>query len=733
MRQLFAERPGRAVLPFSICGLAALGSLLLPPYDPGAERLAIVIVAIVVSCALVGLLIVLPNTHWAVAVPPLAFFAAIGIARDASGGAASGLAPMVLLPVLWFVLYGTRLQLRLSAVATAIVFFGPLIVVRGPRYDPADWRRGAIWTLIVALVGPALQRVVERQRVAVAEKHRLAGQLTSVLRAATEHSIIATDLEGTITLFSEGAEQMLGYRADEVVGIHTPELLHDPDEIGAQAARFGIAAGFDVFGHDVPEGGAHSGNWTYRRRDSSTVRVHLTISRLLDDLGVQQGWIGIARDITAEELALQELAVAEQRWRQLLDHLPDTSVLVVGPGMEYRVAVGAGLVRQGMDGVAGKTLYETSSPANIALLEPIFVAALHDKVTAVVELRSSVHDHVLEMIVAPLAEHVGDPEALVVARDVTEARQRELEVALARDRFELLFNQTPHGTMLADCRGIVTHVNHALCAMLAKPASEIVGRSVQEIYPEDAAQPSQLADLLSGKVDRVDTERTLTTGGADPLHVAVTATGLRNAGGQVGSLLVAVVDVSESRRLQAQLAHLADHDPLTSLANRRMFDAELTAHLSRCRRYGAAGALMLLDLDGFKQVNDALGHDAGDQLMVAVAQALRRRMREVDIVARLGGDEFAILLPVADRAIAEKVALDIVELVRTQVSVSDGTGFRTVTASVGVVLILDSDVTPLMLVRAADDAMYEAKDAGRDRYVFHDTSQLGLHRTGEVA
>jgi len=119
--------------------------------------------------------------------------------------------------------------------------------------------------------------------------------------------------------------------------------------------------------------------------------------------------------------------------------------------------------------------------------------------------------------------------------------------------------------------------------------------------------------------------------------------------------------------------------------------------------------------------------------MVAVAQALRRRMREVDIVARLGGDEFAILLPVADRAIAEKVALDIVELVRTQVSVSDGTGFRTVTASVGVVLILDSDVTPLMLVRAADDAMYEAKDAGRDRYVFHDTSQLGLHRTGEVA
>ena len=114
-------------------------------------------------------------------------------------------------------------------------------------------------------------------------------------------------------------------------------------------------------------------------------------------------------------------------------------------------------------------------------------------------------------------------------------------------------------------------------------------------------------------------------------------------------MLVNVVDVSERRRYQDRLAHLVDHDVLTGLANRRRFDTELQRHLERCRRYGHNGAVLLLDLDNFKQVNDSLGHNAGDELLVTIGGLLRRSVRDTDVVARLGGDEFAVLLTDGDQ------------------------------------------------------------------------------------
>ena len=139
---------------------------------------------------------------------------------------------------------------------------------------------------------------------------------------------------------------------------------------------------------------------------------------------------------------------------------------------------------------------------------------------------------------------------------------------------------------------------------------------------------------------------------------------------------------------------------------------------------------MLLDLDDFKQVNDTLGHSVGDQLIVSVAAVLRHRMRTADVVARLGGDEFAVLLPHADRAGAEAVAADVVELIRTEVRVLDGRRARKVTASLGVVLVQDLDVTPGELISTADMTMYDAKEAGRDRYLVHDTTEYAVPRTG---
>ena len=179
--------------------------------------------------------------------------------------------------------------------------------------------------------------------------------------------------------------------------------------------------------------------------------------------------------------------------------------------------------------------------------------------------------------------------------------------------------------------------------------------------------------------------------------------------------------VSERERFERELRHLADHDPLTGLLNRRRFELELDRQLAQARRYGRSGAVILLDVDRFKQINDTYGHSVGDRLIVSVADALRTRLRGSDAIARIGGDEFAVLLPEIDRAGGEAVARELVAAVAANTTCVEGRELPRVTISVGVasfgpVAGLDREA----LVIAADVAMYRAKEAGRNGYAIGD-------------
>ncbi|HEX7292005.1 MAG TPA: GGDEF domain-containing protein [Conexibacter sp.] len=172
----------------------------------------------------------------------------------------------------------------------------------------------------------------------------------------------------------------------------------------------------------------------------------------------------------------------------------------------------------------------------------------------------------------------------------------------------------------------------------------------------------------------------------------------------------------------SELRHLADHDALTGLPNRRRFEQELARHLAHVRRYGPEGAALVLDLDGFKPVNDTFGHVAGDRLLARVAIVLRERLRATDVVARLGGDEFAILLPRVDGAGAAAVARSLVETVRAEVLTGDA---QRVTLSIGVIAFDErSPVVPEGVLAAADIAMYDAKAAGGDGWAFYTEARV---------
>ena len=207
----------------------------------------------------------------------LAYLGLVGLMRQAGDGPSAGFLPLVILPAVWLALYGSRRQLLIALGATALVLLVPWALIGGERY-PASTLRSALLVLVVAaLAGLTIQRLLGEVR---ATRDRLAG----VLAAATGNAIIAMDLDGTITVFNPGAERMLGYRADEVVGAARPELMLDLDELAAIAAEFGVEPEFASFVARAARDETESRELTYVRKDGTRLRVsqRLTVERDAD-------------------------------------------------------------------------------------------------------------------------------------------------------------------------------------------------------------------------------------------------------------------------------------------------------------------------------------------------------------------------------------------------------------------------------------------------------------------
>lgn len=296
-------------------------------------------------------------------------------------------------------------------------------------------------------------------------------------------------------------------------------------------------------------------------------------------------------------------------------------------------------------------------------------------------------------------------------------RLRRRERAAAADS-RRLFDAAPLATIVLDEHECIIHANGAMAQLLGDDAVTLVGRTLAQFtHREDVPLlrigltqlRHDVCRQLGTEVRLVRSDRTTVTAS---LHAAALGDGPERL------TLVQLLDMTARKRAEAQLRELADHDALTGLLNRRCFTRELERHAAHARRYDTEGAVLVLDADHFKQVNDTAGHGAGDRLLVQVAEALRARLRGTDVIARLGGDEFAILLPRADRTAAEAVARSLVGTVRDGAP-TDGAG-APVTISVGVAMIDAATATPETIVAAADQAMYAAKHAGGDTYAFAD-------------
>ncbi len=187
---------------------------------------------------------------------------------------------------------------------------------------------------------------------------------------------------------------------------------------------------------------------------------------------------------------------------------------------------------------------------------------------------------------------------------------------------------------------------------------------------------------------------------------------IRDADGQVVEIIAASRDVTERKATEEKLEMLANHDPLTAVFNRRRFTEALAQMLAEARRYKLSGVLLMLDLDGFKQINDRLGHLHGDRALVRLAKELVKSTRECDVIGRLGGDEFGVILPHLNAKQAEVVAARLLKRAQRTLRIKHEAAAIQVTASVGLALFPEHADRPNDLLAAADLAMYRAKGKG---------------------
>ena len=308
---------------------------------------------------------------------------------------------------------------------------------------------------------------------------------------------------------------------------------------------------------------------------------------------------------------------------------------------------------------------------------------------------------------------------------MTERKEHAEELARAGERrFRSLVAHSNDVIVVIGDDTRITYVSASAEAVLGYREDELVGRRFHElVHPDDRARvASATARMLETPDERVLVECRFRRGDGSWITIESNSQNLTDDP-DVGGFVVNTRDVSDRKSLEAQLQHRAFHDALTGLANRHLFRDRLDHAVTRAQRSPSTFAVLFLDLDGFKIVNDTLGHQTGDELLKAVAARLRLAVRDMDTAARLGGDEFAVLLEdLGDRSDAARVAQRILSQLHAPIEV--GGSSVQIGASIGIV-IADGDplretafdpVSTDVLLRNADIAMYTAKSSGKGRY-----------------
>jgi diguanylate cyclase (GGDEF)-like protein/PAS domain S-box-containing protein len=295
-------------------------------------------------------------------------------------------------------------------------------------------------------------------------------------------------------------------------------------------------------------------------------------------------------------------------------------------------------------------------------------------------------------------------------RDISDRKRSENEAA----HFRAVIESTQDAIIGKDLDGVITSWNGGAERLYGYSADEAIGKSISVLVPpgHDDELPEILRSVRSGaQLENYETVRERKDG--TQVDVSLTLSAIRDRKGNVIGISSIARDIGLRLRQQEKLRLLAEQDALTGLLNRRRFQRDVSNQVGRSRRYGEHAVLVMIDLNGFKHINDTYGHRIGDQALRTIASALKERVRDTDVLARVGGDEFALLMPYArveDAAVIAEDLRSVVSGCRVEV---DGSSEVRLSASIGFVQIDKNTPNDETILDEVDRLMYSDKENGR--------------------
>jgi diguanylate cyclase (GGDEF)-like protein/PAS domain S-box-containing protein len=531
-------------------------------------------------------------------------------------------------------------------------------------------------------------------------------------------AIYATDTEGRITFWNPAAERIFGFAATEAIGERAPFVPPDKRE-EAKALRDRVLAGETLTDLELDR----------RRADGTAIVIHGSAAPLRAEDGTVTGLLVMCVDVTQARRTGQELKAQLHFTRSLLDALPNPVYLKDRDGryQSYNRAWDA-LFGGGRDWV-GRTVHDMFDPELAGLHESrdrqLFEAPGALKYEAVVPAADGRPLRMLYHKVS-FVDGEGRIAGLIGSiTDVTHYKETEVALEASEARFRVLAESGLDLISVVAPDGTVRYCSPALKTLLGHEPDETIGRNVFEFIHRDDAEPARAAfqRLLEVRQTREPVElRFRHADGSWRTFEALGTNCVDNP--HIQGVVLNSRDVTDRKLIQQRIQHLAYHDNLTGLPNRGLLQDRLAHSIARASRSGHKVAVLFIDLDNFKNINDTLGHDVGDELLRQVSGRLAACVRAGDTIARQGGDEFIVLLDnLEDGRGASVVAQKILNGLRAAFSL--GGTEQHVSGSVGIAVFPEDGRDAQTLMKNADTAMFHGKGIGKNTYQYF-TAQMNI-------
>ncbi len=547
-----------------------------------------------------------------------------------------------------------------------------------------------------------VQDVTERVRAKLDLAHEL--RISRMILDTMSDGHVRIDRQGRILDTNHALCQMLGYESDELVG--RPLM-----EFKCRGAAGDVAA---CIAHTT-ETGPQRLRTQFLHKDGRVIDVEVCAASMPDADPPQLA--AFFHDVTRERRV-------EAQYQELVSHIP--------AGV-FRFRTSAAGERFEYVSPRFCALLDVDAQAALADARTVFARVRPDEAAEFAARRAAVRSGTqlflwdgridtrdgsrrLQVEAGATAEADGERVWHGVVSDISE-RQRLLE----RSRLDsAVIESTAESIIVTDLEATIVSVNRAFCELTGYSAEEVVGQNARLLksgrHDESYFQTLWQALRTEGRWQGQIWNRRK-SGELYPSLLNISA--VRDPAGRPTHYVGVATDISLLKRSEEQLLHLAHHDALTGLPNRLLVGSRIEHALERARRDGSRLAVLFLDLDRFKNVNDSLGHPAGDELLVAVAARLKGALREEDTLGRLGGDEFLLLLERVGSAMAPaKVAQNLLAALAQPFRLSGGHELY-IQASIGISLYPADGDRAEILIRNADAAMFRAKDQGRNTYHFY--------------